>query len=129
MPKLTIWLGIALILTGLAGYIATGAASITALIPSFLGAIILACGIVSVINDKLRKHVMHASAALAMLAFLGTVGSIRFALYMISVGPEHVDRPGAVIAQSVTAVLCGIYLYFAIRSFINARKSRGTEAG
>jgi len=124
MPKHSIIFGGAMILLGLLAYFLTGRASVTALIPAFFGLPILLLGLGSVLRPALRKHLMHAAAAIALLAFFGTVGSLRFALYMISVGPAHVDNPNAVIVQSLMALLSGAYLYFSIRSFIEARRNR-----
>jgi uncharacterized membrane protein YjjP (DUF1212 family) len=113
-----------MILLGLLAYFLTGRASVTALIPAFFGLPILLMGLGSVLRPGLRKHLMHAAAVVALLAFFGTVGSLRFALYMISVGPTHVDNPNATIVQSLMALLSGAYLYLSIRSFIQARRNR-----
>ena len=124
MSKLTIVLGVILCLLGVVAYLATGAASVTALIPTFFGAPILALGVAGSVNEDFRKHAMHAAAALVLLGFLGTVGAVRFAIYMISVGPVHVENPPAVIVRTIMALLCGAYLYFSIRSFVEARRNR-----
>lgn len=124
MSKLTIVLGASLVVLGIVAYLSTGGVSVTALIPAFFGGPILALGVAGHVNEDMRKHFMHAAVALALLGFLGTVGAVRFALYMISVGPQHVDNPPAVIARTIMALLCGGYLYFSIRSFVAARKKK-----
>ena len=124
MSKMTIALGGTLIVLGIAAYFATGGASVTALIPAFFGAPILVLGVVGLLNEGIRKHAMHGAVALAFLGFLGTVGAVRFALYMVSVGPQHIDNPPAVIVRTLMAILCGVYLYFGIRSFVEARKGK-----
>ena len=127
MPKWTLLLGGLLIVLGLASYIGTGGASVTALIPAFFGLPFCLLGGLALGNEGLRKHLMHAAAALALLGFLGSVSAVRFALYMISVGPVHIDNPPAVIARTIMALLCGGYLYLAIRSFREARRARIIE--
>ena len=124
MPQKTIITGSLLIVLGILAYVVTNAASVTALIPSFFGLPLLVSGIIALKNEQLRRHAMHAAVFVALLGFLGTVGAIRFALYLISVGPTHVDNPPAVITRSIMAIICGAYLYFSIRSFIDARRSK-----
>ena len=60
MPKITIGLGILLILLGLGGYFGTDAKSFTALIPAFVGVPLLLLGCLA-LKDNLRKHAMHAA--------------------------------------------------------------------
>ncbi len=124
MPKRTMGLGVALILTGVTGYVATEAPAVSVLLTLLFGALILVCGVMASMNEALREHILYAAAALAVAAFLSSAGALRFLLYMISVGPEHVPQPGAVIVRSVTAILCAVYLYVAIRSFIATRRNR-----
>jgi peptide/nickel transport system permease protein len=113
------WFGILLILLGVVGYIASGAASITALIPAFLGAPVLAAGVLA-LNEARRKHAMHAAAALALLGVLGTVRALTKLPALLSGG--EVARPAAVVAQLVMLVLSAVFLALCIRSFIEARK-------
>jgi hypothetical protein len=127
MSKLTMGFGAALIILGVAGYLATGGVAVTALIPAFFGMPILALGGAALVNEDFRKHAMHATSALALLGFLGTAPALRFGLYMLSVGPRHVERPTAVALQCVMAILCGVYLYFSVRSFIAARRKRAEQ--
>lgn len=124
MSKMTMALGGALILLGILGFSLANGTAITALIPAFFGLPLLALGGVALVNETMRRHVMHGAAALALLGFLGTVPAWRFGLYMLSVGTRHVERPMAVIMQSIMALLCGVYLYFSIRSFVEARRNK-----
>ncbi len=124
MARNTTLLGAALIVLGIVAYIITAAASITALIPMFFGLPLVALGRLAERQESRRKHYMHAAAALALLGFLGTVGAVRFALYLVSVGPVHVNNPPAVITRTIMAALCGVYLYFSVQSFIAARRAR-----
>lgn len=128
MPKITLLYGTALMVLGIAGYLLTGRESETALIPAVFGVPLIACAVLSWSESPLRKHLMHASVLIAMLGFAGTIGAVRFALYMVSVGPVHVDNPAAVLSRTVMAVLSGAYLYVAIRSFIRVRQEREQAA-
>lgn len=124
MSKLTVLLGGLLIALGILSYAATSGVSVTALIPAFFGLPLAVLGFMALKKEDLRRHFMHAAAALALLGFAGSVGAVRFALYMVSVGPAHIENPAAVIARTLMALLCGGYLYFSIRSFIEARRNR-----
>ena len=71
MHNLTLVLGILLVCIGLGGYFASHGASVTALIPSFLGIPVILLGF-SARRDRWRKRALHVAAA---LAFLGVIGS------------------------------------------------------
>ncbi len=58
---------------GLLSYTLSGAASMTALIPTFLGSIIAALGWVALNNAKASRHAMHGVMLLALLAVLGSL--------------------------------------------------------
>jgi hypothetical protein len=120
MASHSIYTGVALIVLGIAGYFGSGAASVTALIPAFIGAVFLVLGLLAR-NEKLRKHSMHASMLVALLAIAGTFrGVIGVFAWLGGTPPE---RPLAVVAQMVTAVLCLLLLIGGIRSFIAARRA------
>jgi len=117
MASTTIALGVALIVLGLAGYVLTGMASVTALIPAFFGIVIALAGLVAR-DERKRKHAMHAAVAIALIGFLG---SIRGLLQIGGVFDGTAARPAAVISQSIMAVLTFGYVVLAIRSFASAR--------
>ena len=60
MPQITIALGSLLILIGVGFYFGTGATSVTALIPAFLGIPMAVAGVLAR-RESLRKHAMHAA--------------------------------------------------------------------
>jgi uncharacterized membrane protein (UPF0136 family) len=121
MPQLAMAVGVLLVITGLAGYFVSATASLTALIPAVLGALfVLAAGIAR--RESARKHAMHAAAVLALLGFLGSVQG--FGGLVALLGGAVVDRPVAAVTQSITALLCLVFLIFAVRSFVAARRAR-----
>ena len=65
MPTTTRIVGFVLIAIGMIGYLGTGAASITALIPAMVGAVLLILALVAR-NAEARKHAIHAAVALAL---------------------------------------------------------------
>ena len=120
MPQITIALGALLILIGVGFYFGTGATSVTALIPAFLGIPITIAGFVAS-RERWRKHAMHAAVLVALLGFLGSARGLLSLPALLS-GAE-LARPAAVAAQSITAVLCLVFIGLAVNSFIQARRS------
>ena len=118
MPYVTIALGSLLLVIGVGFYFGTGATSVTALIPAFLGIPIELAGLAA-LREGWRKHAMHAAVLLALLGFLGSARGLLSLPDLLS-GVE-LARPAAVVAQSLTAVLCLIFVGLAVRSFIQAR--------
>jgi hypothetical protein len=121
MASTTIALGVALIILGLAGYLLTGAASLTALIPAAFGIVILLAGLIGR-DERRRKHAIHVAVVVALL---GLLGSIRGLLQIGAVFAGTAARPAAVVSQAVMAVLTLGYVIVAVRSFIAARRRRG----
>jgi prolipoprotein diacylglyceryltransferase len=121
MVGLTFATGGALILTGVVGFVATGATHPTALIPAVFGGLIVAAAAVATKGGKAKMHATHAALVVALLGLLGTAKAF-FKLPSLLLGTA--ERPAAVLAQSVTALVCLGFLVVAIRSFIAARKAR-----
>ena len=120
MPAMTLALGVALVVVGLAGYFMTGGVSVTALIPAAFGVVIAIMGAIAR-SPGARKHAMHAAVAIALLGFLG---SVRGLLQIGAVLDGTAARPAAVISQSIMAVLTLVYIVLAVRSFVEARRAR-----
>lgn len=120
MPKLTIRVGGVLALLGIFSFIGSGAASVTALIPTFFGVILAALGVGAQREDR-RALMMHIALALAVLGLLGSAPGL-LSLPDLLAGRD-LERPWAVGAQSAMAVLLAVYLGFGIRSFLLARRA------
>ena len=114
MAKNALFAGIALIVVGVVVTVVSSSESITSLIPAFFGAVFAALGLVGMAKPDLNHHVMHAAAALALLAILGSVGSL------IGRG----STGWALLSQLATVAISGGFLYLAIQSFKAARLAR-----
>lgn len=115
MATTTIGFGIALIVLGLGGYFGTDRVSPTALIPAAFGLLLVIFGALAR-DEKRRKLAMHIAVTVGLLGFLGTVFT------MISRGA--VEKPAALISQSIMAVLMAVYVGMCVKSFIDARRRR-----
>jgi hypothetical protein len=110
--------GVLLVLTGIGGYAAFH--SPTALIPVAFGVLLAACGLVAR-KEHLRRHALHAAAAVALLGFLPSVPGL---LGIPDLLAGEAARPAAVVLRSVMAILCLAFLVVAVRSFVAARRAR-----
>ncbi len=120
LPVITIAYGALLIILGVTGYFMSGMVSVTALIPAFLGIIILVCGVLAN-KESRRKLFMHIALVFGLLGFLGTATALPSLITLI--GGEEVALPGAIIGKSVTAILSLIFLLIGVKSFIDARRN------
>ena len=118
MPRITMLFALALIATGVGFYLGSGMASVTALIPAFIGAAMLICALIAMKGENARKHAMHVVAVLSLLGVGGTVGGVA-ALFGGSTSLPTLGR-------SVTFVLCLLLLVLCINSFVQARKARAS---
>ena len=121
MANITIGFGIVLIVLGLAGYFWTDMVSPTALIPAAFGLLLIIFGALAR-DDKRRKMAMHIAVGVGLVGFVGTVAGL-FKLFTLLAGGQ-VDRPKAVVAQAIMAVLMLVYVGMCVKSFIDARRKR-----
>jgi hypothetical protein len=125
MPTLAIVFGIILNAMGFGAYVATGAHSVTALIPAFFGTIIFLCGLLSVFIPKIRMHLMHVAALVGLLGTLGGLGMGLPKLGSLIAGTA--ERPLASGMQIAMGVVCLVFLVLCVKSFIDARRARKSE--
>ncbi len=105
--------GLLMVLGGLVTVLSSSE-SVTSLIPTFIGVVLLVLGLVARMKPDLSHHMMHGAAAVALLAILGSLGSL------IGRGSSG----WALFSQLVTVILCGGLLFAAVQSFKAARLAR-----
>ncbi|MDV6014331.1 hypothetical protein [Haloechinothrix sp. LS1_15] len=119
MSRLTVIVGGILTVTGIIAYAATGAASVTALIPSFIGVLLIVCGVLA------RKPTLHrySLAAAMVIALLGALGALRNVADLGELFAGTADTPSAVITSTIMFVLLVVYLVVGVVQFLRARRS------
>jgi hypothetical protein len=123
MQTLTIVFGLLLVGVGIGGYVETGSAHPTALIPCWIGLVLVACGALAIAPAR-RMLGMHIAVTVGLLGFLGTVkGAID--TFRLAHGTVF-EHPIAVEEKGVTCLLCLLFVGFCVRSFIAARRTRLT---
>ena len=115
MASTTILFGILLTLLGVVGYALTRT-SMTALIPSLFGLLLLILGFLAR-SESLRRHAMHGAAAVALVGCVG-------ALIPLLRTPEGPRATIAVFSQVAMVVLTAVFVALCVRSFIAARRAR-----
>ena len=123
MAKLTIALGILLILVAAIGFVATGSSHPTALIPAGIGLLFALFGTLAGSEDpKKRMLWMHIAVTGALLLFLGTIpADIDVVRLSHDVAFAH---PVAVAEKAAMSLLCLLFVLLCVRSFIAARRQR-----
>ena len=125
MPTLAIVFGILLDAMGFGSYVATGAQSLTALIPAIFGTIIFLSGLLSVFVPKIRMHLMHVAA---LTGLLGTLGGLGMGLPKLgSLLDGTAPRPLATGMQIAMGIVCLVFLVLCVKSFIDARRARKSQ--
>jgi hypothetical protein len=119
VARTTILFGGALIVLGIIGYTGTGAVSITALIPALFGAVLVALGWFAR-SARYRKLAVSLAAAIGVVGLLGSLRGVTGLMDLISGG--EVQRPAAVIAQSIMAILMVVFVALCVRWLMGARR-------
>lgn len=132
MANVSVVFGLLLTGVGLYGYFGTGTSSPTALIPAAFGVPLVLLGVLAY-RERLRMHAMHAAAVVGLVGFLGCVAMAAPELpalvrdgKVIKTNKDGVERDAtaAVVSQTVTGVLCGVFEALCVNSFIQARRRR-----
>ncbi len=122
MPTLAIVFGLILDAMGVGAYLASGAKSVTALIPAFFGTPILVCGLLAKFLPGIRMHVMHVAA---LFGLLGTLGGLSMGLPKVgALIAGTLERPMAVSMQLALGTVSLVFLALCVKSFIDARRAR-----
>jgi fucose 4-O-acetylase-like acetyltransferase len=127
MTKLTIFFGVLLIVLGIWGFVATGSAHPTALIPVWTGLALAVAGALARTGDaKWRMAWMHVAVTVGLLGFLGA-GS-RAIVEMVKAHGAPLAQPVAVEDQAAMAAICLVFVLLCVRSFIAVRRTRKIAA-
>jgi hypothetical protein len=118
VQKVTIGYGALLTALGVGGFIATGATHKTALIPAGFGVVAIGLGLLAK-QDKYRKNALRVAMVVALLGIAGSVGGLKKLPDLL--GSGQVERPAAVIAQSLMVAFSATYLALALRSMLTKR--------
>lgn len=122
MANFTIRIGAILTAVGLAGYVLTGAVSLTALIPAAVGVVLIVLGLVARRQPDLRKHVMHVAVVVALVGLAGSISGLLALPSTLAAGGGV--RP-AMVMRAAMALLLLVYIAVAVKSFVDARRTRG----
>ncbi len=119
MTALTFTIGAILTVTGIVAYAATGAVSITALIPAFVGVLLVACAALG------RRPALHRASMYTALvvALLGAAGTLMNVAELGDVFAGTADNPAAVIVSTIMFLLLLVYLAMGVWWFIAARRA------
>lgn len=116
MPKLTFAAGGILVAVGIIGYLGTGLASVTALIPSIIGVLLLISGWIA------QKNLMAGIHIALLLALVGALGMFMPLQNLGALFAGDAENPAAVIAALVSLIVLVVYLILGVRSFLAARR-------
>ena len=124
MAKVTLIFGVMLIALGIVGFVGTGSSHFTALIPCWIGLLLVLLGIAANSPDPKRRGVfMHIAVTLGLLSALATFkgGVID---YVLMLRGRVFPYPAAVESKAAMCILMLIFVALCVRSFISARKAR-----
>jgi hypothetical protein len=122
MAPITLLFAVTYILLGVGGFVMTGSAHKTALIPCAFGILFVLFGLLA-FKENMRKHAMHGAVLIALLAFLGTAKALP---HLPDLFRGTAEKPAAIITQSINAGISLLYILLAVRSFIQARRARSS---
>jgi len=122
MVKVTLVFAVLLIALGLVGYLGTGSAHPTALIPAWIGIALGFGGLLAISpSESRRKLFMHINVTIGVIGFLGGfVEATRGYLHAQAVGlaPDRI----ALADKLTMAALMLFYVVLCVRSFIAVRR-------
>jgi hypothetical protein len=116
MPTITAAVGALLVALGLYAYTGSVTRSPMTLIPAFVGGTFVLLGLLAR-TPAMKRHAMHAGAALALLGALAGIGPL-------AMGGTRRFPPLMIQATTGMMVLCAILLALMVRSFVQARRAR-----
>ncbi|MEJ5915592.1 hypothetical protein [Pseudokineococcus sp. 1T1Z-3] len=124
MTALTLLVGALLSTMGVVAYAATGAESLTALIPSVVGVLLVVAGLLAR-KASLHRHAVHGALVVALLGLLGSLMNVARVPDVVA---GTAERPAAVVVSTLMAVVLLGYLVAGIQSFVRARRRRAAAS-
>ena len=118
MEKWTSGYGAMLTALGLGSYFGTGAQHTTALIPTAFGVAEIGLALLAR-SEQHRTNALRGAALVGALGFVGAARGLPKLKVMLEGG--EVERPLAVVAQSIMAGASAIYVAVALRSMLKGR--------
>jgi hypothetical protein len=123
MAKITVLVGILLILLGGASYILTGHRFPTSLIPVAFGILLATFGRMAETPVQRRRMLfMHIAVTIGLLGFLATAPALVSVVQLFK--GKLFPYPAAIEEKAAMSALLLIYVVLCVRSFIAARRSR-----
>jgi len=123
---LTTWTGGILTVTGLIGYFATGMESVTSLIPTIIGVLLLIAALVASRVPNASRGVMIAALAIAVL---GALGSLMPLADLGALFAGDAERPAAVIVSGTMLVVLVVYFVMGFRRLLATRPTEPSATG
>ncbi len=122
MASFTVRVGVLLVIFGIVSYVMTGATSLTALIPSVVGAALALCGVLASRSRAPRPIALRMAILIAGVGLVGTAGALG-QLGSLFAGAGSPTRP-ALVARASMALILLVYLVFAVRAFAHDARRR-----
>jgi len=97
----------------------------TALIPAFFGIGLVVCGILA-FKESMLKHAMHGAAMFGLLGAIAGAGRGVMGLGKFFSGDPSLNQRSFLFVW-LMALLCGIFVFLCVQSFIATRKKREAE--
>lgn len=116
MTRNTFIVGALLVVVGVIGWAASDSKSVTALIPAFLGLVMLICGFIATKSQKIGVHIA------LVIAIVGIAGTTMNVVKLGELFAGTAERPLAIITSTITFVALIVYIVLGVRSFIAARR-------
>jgi hypothetical protein len=128
VARLTIVVGLILVILGVAVFVATGSHAPTALIPAYFGIVLGVLGMLARTEDSKRRMLfMHIAVTVGVIGFIFPgwrgVGDLITQMH-----GQVVLRPAAMKEELAMAAICLVYVLLCVRSFISARRDRVSAA-
>ncbi|MEC8556139.1 MAG: hypothetical protein VXZ82_14110 [Planctomycetota bacterium] len=99
--------------------------SVTALIPAFVGILLAFFGALA-LKESMRMHAMHGAATVGLLGALAGAGRGAMGLGKFFSGDPSLNQRSFLFVW-LMALICGVFVFLCIQSFIAARKQREAE--